>query len=160
MPVVLYAKGELRVNDFDDTLGIIGSRRCTLEGKEITIETATKAVNNNTAIISGMAKGIDSYAQTAVIKSKGYTIAVLGNGANICYPKEHERLYEKIAESGCILSEYPPGTGPRRYMFPRRNRLIAALSDRLVVIDAGRNSGTESTVKYSMKYGREVIVKP
>ena len=86
-----------------------------------------------------------------------YTIAVLGSGPDICYPKEHQVLYEAIISCGCILSEYPPGTEPRRYMFPRRNRLIAALSDELYVIEAGRYSGTQSTVETCMRYGHEVI---
>ena len=105
-----------------------------------------------------MAKGIDSYAHTAALKSFGYTIAVLGNGADICYPKEHERLYEMIAEKGCILSEYPPETGPREYLFPKRNRLIAALSDKLYVLEAGRNSGTNTTVEKAEEYGRKVLL--
>jgi DNA processing protein len=101
-----------------------------------------------------MAKGIDSYAHTAVLKAQGYTVAVLGNGADICYPREHEKLYAEISERGCIVSEYPPGTVPRKYYFPQRNRLIAALSDELYVIEAGRNSGTRSTVDSCRKYGR------
>ena len=103
-----------------------------------------------------MAKGIDSYAHTAALKNEGYTIAVLGNGVDICYPEEHERLYEEIARKGCVLSEYPPETKPREFRFPRRNRLIAALSDELYVIDAGRHSGTETTVKACEIYGRTV----
>jgi DNA protecting protein DprA len=157
LPVVLYVKGCLRINDFRESVGIVGARRCTAEGKRWAIDRAMKAVSRNEAVISGMAKGIDSYAHTAAIKASGYTIAVLGSGVDICYPKEHERLYEEIAIHGCVLSEYPPGTPPMEYNFPRRNRLIAGLSDRLYVIDAGRNSGTSSTVEYSRKYGREII---
>ena len=157
MPVVLYVKGQLRVNEFERSIGVVGARRCTQEGKREAIDIATGAAYNGEAVISGMAKGIDSYAHTAALKSKGYTIAALGNGVDICYPKEHDRLYEEIAEHGCILSEYPPGTIPREYNFPRRNRIIAALSDTLYVIDAGRNSGTQSTVESSRKFNREVI---
>ena len=160
LPVVLYSKGSLRINDFKDSIGIVGARRCTAEGKKHAIDIATMISRQNGAVISGMAKGIDSYAQTAAIKSNGYTIGVLGNGVDICYPKEHERLYEEIIEHGCVLSEYLPGTRPREYNFPRRNRLIAALSDRLYVIDTGRNSGTLSTVESGRKYDREIkIVK-
>ena len=157
MPVVLYAKGKLRINEFNKSIGIVGARRCTAEGKKMAIDVAERAADSNIAVISGMAKGIDSYAHTASIKSDGYTIAVLGNGADVCYPKEHERLYEEISERGCILSEYPPKTPPREYNFPKRNRLIAALSDQLYVIEAGRNSGANSTMKNSVRYGREVI---
>ena len=158
MPVVLYARGRLRINEFKNSIGIVGARRCTSEGKRIAIDTAIKAVDVNSAVISGMAKGIDSYAHTAVIKSCGYTIAVLGNGVDICYPKEHEKLYEEISGHGCVLSEYPPGTSPREYYFPKRNRLIAGMSDKLYVIDAGRNSGALSTVEYGIKYDQEVII--
>ena len=157
MPVVLYTKGCLRINDHARSVGIVGARRCTAEGKEKAIELACAAAGFDTAVISGMAKGIDSYAHTAALKSQGYTIAVLGNGVDICYPREHDRLYEEIARSGCVLSEYPPGTAPREYNFPRRNRLIAALSDTLYVVDAGRHSGTESTIENSRKYGREIV---
>ena len=158
MPILLYVKGNLKINVYGESIGIVGSRRCSQEGKTRAIDIALEAVKKDTAIISGMAKGIDSYAHTAAIMSEGYTIAVLGNGSDICYPKEHEKLYSAIAEYGCILSEYPPGTQPRQYYFPKRNRIIAALSDRLYVIDAGRNSGTESTVEYARRYEKQVLL--
>ncbi len=157
MPILLYCKGRLLINDFKTTIGIVGARRCSAEGKGKAIGIAVGAAEDQIAVISGIAKGIDSYAHTAALKSQGYTIAVLGNGVDICYPKEHERLYEEIARQGCILSEYPPGTRPREFYFPQRNRLIAALSDRLFVVDAGRHSGTETTVDNARKYGKEVI---
>ena len=156
MPVVLYGKGKLRINEYSASIGIVGARRCTQDGKHTAILTAEKAAECHAAVISGMAKGIDSYAHTAAVKTHGYTIAVLGNGPDICYPKEHKKLYESIMETGCILSEYPPGTRPREYYFPQRNRLIAALSDQIYVVEAGRNSGTASTVESGLKYGREV----
>ncbi len=158
MPILLYVKGNLKINKYRESAGIVGSRRCSKEGKTRAIDIVSESVRNDTAIISGMAKGIDSYAHTAAIKSEGYTIAVLGNGADICYPKEHDQLYSAIAEKGCIVSEYPPGTPPRQYYFPRRNRIIAALSDRLYVIDAGRNSGTQTTVEYARRYGKRVLL--
>ena len=157
LSVLLYLKGNLRINNFQRSVAIVGARRCSVEGKEKAIETALNAAHAGFAVISGMAKGIDSYAHTAVLKANGYTIAVLGNGADICYPKEHDKLYNEIALHGCILSEYPPGTQPREYLFPKRNRLIAALSDVLYVVDAGRNSGTLTTVKSAIKYGRDVL---
>ena len=156
VPIVLYIKGTLKINEYSRSLGVVGARRCTHEGKEQAIEAASRAVKENTAVISGMAKGIDSYAHTACIKEGGYTIAVLGNGPDICYPKEHQLLYEAIIKSGCIISEYPPGTRPCQYYFPQRNRIIAALSDELCVIDAGNNSGTRYTVDSCRKYRKEV----
>ncbi len=159
MPILLYCKGELIINDYKESAGIIGARRCTQEGKMEAIDKATKASADHKAVISGMAKGIDSYAHTAAIKAGAYTIAVLGNGPDICYPKEHQALYDSISSHGCIVSEYPPGTKPREYMFPRRNRIIAALSDDLFVIDGGRNSGTTSTVEKWYVYNGIGIAK-
>ena len=156
MPIVLYIKGRLRINEYSDSVGIVGARRCTHEGKKIAIELASKTSIAGGAVISGMAKGIDSYAHTAALKTGGYTIAVLGCGVDVCYPLEHQKLYDMIADRGCLLSEYPPGTSPRKYMFPRRNRLIAALSDIIYVIDAGRHSGTDSTAFFGREYCRRV----
>ena len=156
MPCVLYVRGSLRINDYERSCGIVGARRCSDRGKHLAIAIASDEVNKGAAIISGMAKGIDSYAHTAALKKEGYTITVLGNGVDICYPEEHERLYEEISLRGCVLSEYPPGTSPREFRFPKRNRLIAALSDELYVVEAGRQSGTETTIKACELYGRIV----
>lgn len=156
MPVVLFVKGDFKINHFERSIGIVGARRCSGEGKQAAISITEELVRDNMAVISGMAKGIDSYAHTAALKNNGYTIAVLGNGPDICYPKEHEKLYEEIISHGCILSEYPPETEPREYLFPKRNRLIAALSDEIYVIDTGHHSGTETTVQYANEYERRV----
>ena len=153
-PVLLYAKGSLRINEYTASVGIIGARRCDRESKEKAIQIAGRMTKMHSAVISGLAKGIDSYAHTAAVLNGGYTIAVLGSGPDVCYPREHLSLYEAIAENGCIISEYPPGTPPERFRFPVRNRLIAALSDELYVIGAGRNSGTKTTVQYARRYGR------
>ena len=157
MPLLLYAKGDLRINTFKRSLGIIGARRCTPSGKDLSISLARKAVEQGICVISGMAKGIDSYAQTAGLKNNGYTIAVLANGLDICYPPEHAALMDRLAADGTIISEYPPGTRPFKYRFPMRNRLIAALSDQLFIIDAGRHSGTGTTAEYCRKYGKLVL---
>ncbi len=155
-PSLIYIKGKIMINDHLRSVGVVGARRCSREGKEQAIHVTEEELSQGAAIISGMAKGIDSYAHTAAIKAGGYTVAVLGGGADICYPSEHRALYDRICEQGCILSEYPPGTTPKRYMFPRRNRIIAALSDSLYVVDAGRNSGTETTAAHAVRYGIEV----
>ncbi len=157
MPLVLYVKGNLKINEYNRSIGVVGARRCSREGKATSIEATENELKNGSAIISGMAKGIDSYAHTAAIINKGYTIAVLGNGPDVCYPKEHDKLYEMVVENGCVLSEYLPGTTPRNYMFPKRNRLIAALSDVLYVVDIGTHSGTETTVEACRTYKRKII---
>lgn len=103
-----------------------------------------------------MAKGVDSYAHTVCINADGYTIAILGNGLDLCYPSEHVKLMQAIEEKGLLLSEYPPGTRPTRYSFPMRNRLISAWSDELVVVQAGKGSGALITADYTRKYNKKV----
>ena len=152
-PVLFYYKGKIKENWTHGT-GIVGGRRCSQEGKECSVRTAVQMVGDNRPVISGMAKGIDSYAHTAAINNGGYTIAVLGFGIDQCYPIEHRKLKEVIAEKGLLISEYPPGTKPSKFSFPRRNRIIAGLSDIIYVIDTGKNSGTASTVKAGKRYGK------
>lgn len=155
-PIVLYYKGNLK--QLDHTVGIVGARRCTREARQMAIQCAENYSKRSITVISGLAKGVDAYAHTSCLKTGGYTIAILANGLDMCYPKEHDVLMEKIIEKGAVLSEYPPGVGPSRYRFPRRNRLISAWSDEIVVIGAGRGSGALITAEYAEKYGKEVIV--
>lgn len=125
--------------------------------KRAVAELAVAYTEKQTAVISGMAKGVDSYAHTACLKAKGYTVAVLANGLDICYPSEHEKLKECIENKGLVISEYPPGIRPTKYTFPKRNRLISAWSDELIVVAAGKKSGALITADYSKKYGRKII---
>ena len=145
------------IQRMDKTVGIVGARRCTQETKRAVAELAVAYTEKQTAVISGMAKGVDSYAHTACLKAKGYTVAVLANGLDICYPSEHEKLKECIENKGLVISEYPPGIRPTKYTFPKRNRLISAWSDELIVVAAGKKSGALITADYSKKYGRKII---
>lgn len=145
LPVLLYYKG--RLFEPERTVGIVGPRRCSQETKQKTIDIATQCIDEGKVIVSGLARGVDGYSHTAAIKNNAKTIAVVGCGLDLCFPNEHEFLFEQIQKNGFIVSEYPPGTPPRKYNFPRRNKLIAALSDELYVIDAGRNSGALITQK-------------
>ena len=104
-----------------------------------------------------MAKGVDSYAHTVAINNDGYTVAIVGNGLDICYPSKHDKLMQKIQNKGLLLSEYPPGTIPARYRFPQRNCLISAWSDEIVVIGAGKGSGAFITADYGDKYEHKVL---
>ena len=137
-------------------IAVVGARRCTREDKEKCIARVKRCGEDNPGaiIVSGGAKGIDGYAHTAAIKNGLRTIAFVGTGPDRCYPKEHIELFEQISEHGMILSEYPPGTSAYPSHFPRRNRLIAAWSDEMYVIGAGRNSGTLTTKQYFEKYHR------
>lgn len=157
-PILLYTKGTICPDKLKKSVGIVGARRCTQADKQVTIETATSYVERGYSVVSGMAKGVDSYGHTVCLNNNGYTVAVLGNGLDICYPKEHLRLMESIEEHGLLLSEYPPGTRPQRYNFPRRNRIISGWSDELIVVAPGKKSGSLITARYSHQLGRDVII--
>jgi len=154
-PVVIYYRGRLKKDWWGDA--VVGSRRCYREGKERAIKLAKELGDSGITVISGMAKGIDSYAHTECIINGTYTIAVLGNGTDICYPNEHEKLMESIVENGAIISEYEPGVRPSKYSFPKRNRIIAACSRRIFIPDVGERSGAKITAALGQKYGREVV---
>lgn len=157
-PILLYYKG--RLSALDHTVGIVGARRCTQETKKQVIALTEACVDVGMTVISGMAKGVDSYAHTVCLEHGGHTIAVLGNGLDICYPKEHNSLMECIIQNGFVISEYPPGTPPARYHFPKRNRLISAWSDQLYAIAPGKGSGAWITVEYAKQYGKPVFANP
>ena len=156
IPTILYCKG--KILNPTKSCGIVGPRKSNRDARDLAIKTSLQCIKENYTIISGMAAGIDSYAHTAAIKNNSYTIAILGNGVDICYPKEHIELYEQIAKSGLLLSAYPPGTKPETYYFPERNKLIAALSDKLYVIAPNRNSGSLITAKYAKQYNKPVEI--
>ena len=157
-PLILYYRG----NILEDSLGIaiVGSRRCSEYGKRITAEAGEFLAQNNIPVISGMAKGIDGYAHTACLKANGYTLAILGCGVDICYPKEHLELMHKIIEKGAVISEYPPGTKPDARHFPARNRLISAWCKKLLVVEAGEKSGSLLTATFAKEQNREVFSAP
>lgn len=158
MPVLLYYKGNIINNSMG--VGIVGSRRCSDYGKTVVKEAATYLAKERISVISGMAKGIDGYAHTACVKAGGYTVAILGNGLDICYPPEHAELMEEIALNGLIISEYPPGTRPNPRHFPRRNLLISVWSHKILVVEAGAKSGSIITANYGKKYGKEIFALP
>lgn len=141
-------------------MGVVGARRCTNYGKEVVKEAVEYLASEKIPVISGMAKGIDSYAHTACLKAGGYTLAFFGNGVDICYPKEHRGLMENIIENGAVLSQFPPGTEPRPEYFPRRNALMSAWSEKLLVVEAGDNSGALITAQYTKELGRQVLAVP
>lgn len=151
LPILLYAKGIDLPLEYGT--GIVGARRCSSESKIASIMLAQKEILRGRIIVSGMAKGIDSYAHTAAIKEGGTTIAVLGFGLNVCYPKEHSHLMSEIQAYGIVVSEYPPETKPRTFYFTKRNRIIAALSDYLYVVEMTERSGSVSTVESAERYG-------
>ncbi len=158
-PVGIYVKGRL-IEENIPSVAIIGSRRCTQYGRETAERFSRELSQKGVCIISGMAAGIDSAANAAALKTVGYTVGILGFGFNYCYPAENEKLMEAIAKDGCLISEYSPDTRPEMYYFPRRNELIAALSDVVIIVEAGKKSGALITADVACQYGREVMAVP
>lgn len=155
-PILFYYKGYLN----RDLLGvaIVGSRRCTEYGKKVAIEAAEFLATNNIPVISGMAKGIDSYSHTACLKIGGFTAAILGCSVDICYPKEHVGLMKKIIENGVVISKYPPDTSPKPEYFPERNKIICALSSKVLIAEAGGKSGALITAEYAINQKKDLYV--
>lgn len=151
-----HYQGALR--EIGNSVGIVGARRCSQKMKQKCVEIAQSYIRQGIAIVSGMAKGIDAYASTVCVNEGGYTIAVLGNGLDICYPAEHQPLMNRIREQGLLISEYPPGTKPTAYRFPQRNRIISAWSDQVIILAPGKGSGSLITGDYARKYGRKTHI--
>lgn len=158
-PISLYVKGNIeKLNN--KNIGIVGCRECTTYGKKSAEYFAYNLSKQNINIVSGLAKGIDSYAHLGSLNT-GNTIAVLGNGLDMIYPKENlELANEIIKRGGTIISEYPCGTKPDKMKFPARNRIISGISSGIIVIEAKEKSGTLITVDFALEQGREVFVVP
>jgi len=159
-PAVLFYRGDLEGFLRIPAIAVIGSRRCTSYGERVAKQLARDFVRNGVAVVSGLARGIDGEAHRGALEAGGITMAVLGNGLDLCYPPEHVRLSEKILEKGVLLSEYTPGTEPARYRFPERNRLISGFSRGVVVVEAGKRSGTMITVNTALDQGKDVFAVP
>ncbi len=158
-PLVLYYLGSLP-DENRKAVSVIGSRRASEYGKANAIRFTEELSKKGISIISGMAYGIDTCANQTAVKYKGLSFGVLGSGADWIYPAENEKLYRKLIENGGIISEYPCGTEPRPQNFPRRNRIIAGLSDTTLVIEAALRSGSLITVGYSLEIGNDVYAVP
>ena len=158
-PKQLYCIGNLELLKIP-AAALVGSRKCSEYGKQVAMNLGKTLAQAGAAVVSGMAKGIDSFGQLGTLKAGGKTIAVLGCGVDICYPADNRKLYDQIASEGLIVSEYPPGTAPMPYMFPQRNRIIAGLSRVVTVVEAGRDSGALITAGLAEDFGREVYAVP
>ena len=158
-PGCIYLKGRLP-DPVEMTVGIIGARDGTEYGKMVARTLAKELSEYGISIISGMAYGIDTAAHEGALWGGGKTYAVLGCGVDICYPAINKKLYSKIQEEGGIISEYPEGSPPLPHHFVARNRLIAGLSDILIVVEAKERSGTFITVDRALEQGKQVFVVP
>lgn len=158
-PKNIYWKGEMpqaeKIN-----IAIIGARNCSHYGKEMAKWFSYTLARQNMQIISGMARGIDGWAHQGALEAGGKTYAILGNSPEICYPREHCRLYQSILKQGGVLSEYPPETKANPSFFPMRNRIISALSKGILVVEAREKSGSLITVQWALESGKDVFVVP
>lgn len=159
-PGWLYYKGTLP-KEGEVRLAVVGARKCTPYGSETARGLAGAVAACGMEIVSGLAYGVDRAAHEGAMAAGGRTYAVLGCGADICYPAEHREVYKRILETGGgILSEYPPGTKPLPWLFPQRNRIIAGLSDGILVTEARRRSGSLITVSLGLEYGKNIYAVP
>lgn len=158
-PVILFAKGNVELLKAGRKISMVGTREPTYYGRKVARELASLVCEHDIVVVSGMARGIDTCCHTGALE-KGTTIAVLGCGVDVIYPKENYKLYNQIVEKGCVISEFLPGTLPDKINFPQRNRIVAMLSPCLVVIEAAEKSGTFSTVDFALEMGREVFAVP
>ena len=158
-PPVLYIRGDYLPDDLF-AVAIVGTRRVTPYGRQITEEQSSFLAANGLTVISGLARGVDAIAHQAALRAGGRTIAVLGSGVDKIYPPEHRALAEQMMERGAIISDYAPGTPPDASNFPPRNRIISGLSLAVVVIEAGETSGALITAEFAAEQGREVFAVP
>lgn len=158
-PAVLFYKGRLS-DEKKRAIAIIGARNCSGYGKSVAEQFATYLATQDINIISGMANGIDGYAQRAALSNNGFSVGVLGSGVQVCYPKENYGLYNELIQKGCVLSEYLPYINASANLFPQRNRIISGLADALIVVEAKEKSGTLITVEMALEQGKEVFVVP
>ena len=160
-PKELYIKGEI-INQDKTAIGVVGTRKYTQYGKEVCLDISGKLAKLGITIVSGLAKGIDTFAHQAALESGGRTIAVLGSGMdkNSFFPRSNYSLSEKISQQGAVISEYPPGTRGTHFTFPQRNRIISGLSLGVVVIEAPEESGALITATLALEQNREVFAIP
>ena len=158
-PAGLFYLGELPCPDVP-AVAVVGARECSDYGKIMAVEISEGLANAGVQVISGLALGIDGYAQRAALAAEGKSYGVLGCGADVCYPWENRRLYLDVQRQGGIISEFPQGTRPLSYHFPMRNRIISGLCDAVVVVEAREKSGSLITADLALEQGRDVYAVP
>jgi DNA processing protein len=158
-PPVLHVRGRLELLTRPG-IAVVGTRAYSIYGRDATAALVVGLVRAGYTIISGLARGIDGIAHQTALDVGGDTIGVLGTGIDVPYPPEHEELFHTIAQCGCLVSEFPPGTTPRKWHFPQRNRIIAGLSRGVLVIEAPLKSGALITAGYALDEGKEVFAVP
>jgi DNA processing protein len=159
VPPVLYIRGSLVPED-EWAIAVVGTRRATVYGREVTKRLVADLVRNHITIVSGLARGIDSVAHRTALDAGGRTVAVLACGLDLVYPPENVQLAQSIIDQGALISEYPLGTKPRADFFPRRNRIMSGLSLGIVAAEADEGSGALITANIALEQNREVFAVP
>jgi len=159
-PARLWVRGRLVADEGERSVAIVGARAATPLGAAFARTLARDLAAAGLTIVSGLARGIDTAAHAGALAAGGRTVAVLGSGIDAVYPRENARLADAIADAGVLASEYPPGTSPQPFHFPRRNATIAGWSRLVVVVEAGVKSGALITARLALDEGRDVMAVP
>ncbi len=159
-PITLYVRGDLAAACARPCIAIVGSRRCSTYGLNAAESLARDLAARGLTIVSGLARGIDAAAHRGALEAGGVTVGVIGNGLDLCYPKEHRRLGEEVAASGALISEFPLGTPPLSQNFPYRNRVLSGLCFGVLVVEAAEHSGSLITARLAAEQGREIFAVP
>ncbi|PZC47542.1 MAG: DNA processing protein [Chloroflexi bacterium] len=158
-PPLLFVRGEILPAD-DWSVAVVGTRRVSPYGRQVTAEMSHGLASNRVTIVSGLARGVDGIAHESALEAGGRTIAVQACGVDVVYPPEHKGLAQRIEEDGAVVSEHPLGTTPRADFFPRRNRIIAGLTLGTLIVEAGEGSGALHTANWANEQNREVFAVP
>ena len=162
-PPVIYVRGQINCLRQPLSLSIVGARNASLNGRKLASQISCELTSQGIMIVSGMARGIDTAAHKGAmfaLNRTGSTVAVLGTGIDIAYPAENQKLCEQIAGQGAVISEFPLGTDPSAGNFPRRNRIVSALTDGTLVVEASLHSGSLITARLALEQGRDVFAVP
>lgn len=162
-PPVIYIRGRTDILNYPAMVSIVGARNASVNGRKIASKIAYDLTESEIIVVSGMARGIDAAAHKGALfakKEHGTTIAVLGTGVDVAYPKENQGLYEQICAQGAVVSEFALGTQPQAANFPRRNRLVSALSAGTLVVEASLNSGSLITARMALEQGKDIFAVP
>lgn len=159
-PYALYVRGIIPQWDNLFFIAVVGTRTCSDYGIRAAEHIVGGLAERGAAIVSGMARGIDTKACLISVENGGFTVAVVGNGLDIVYPRENKELFDAICQNGIIITEYPPGTKPLKYNFPRRNRIMAGLSNGVLVVQAPEKSGALITAGHAIENSRDVYAVP
>lgn len=158
-PLFLFCKGDLKLMN-EKALAVVGTRKPTGYGRMVTNKIVGDVAQNGVVIVSGLAYGVDSIAHRKCLEVGGKTIAVLGSGLNMIYPAEHQDLADEIARKGLLISEYSPNKTATKYSFPQRNRIIAGISEGVLITEASIKSGTIHTKDFALDYGKNIYAVP